>query len=857
MSMKLWPFRPDWSNGILERLTWRSDVMASTSGAEQRRPQRLTPRRELEASFLVHERLRSIFDQYVLRHGAEDWFIPLWYDVDKLERALPAAATIAKVAWENREFTAGGFAVIRPVTSAQYDKASLEYEIVKLVKIQEAEVVIVRGQQGTVARDWPVGAEVYPIRQGRFVSQPSTTVVTANTSSTNMSFLVTEPNEWDGTQDPSGYGMKYGYAYGRTINLHPMVPAKNLGKVADPAFLPVFEGFRVLNVQPDYNQDLTYSYDRLTEQLDNESGIPRLLDMAGFATPVQKHTWFLHGRAEHASFRTLLYFLRGKVRPIWLPTFGDDVQLIAPTPAGQLWMDIADIGYTEAGVPVTRQCLAIQMTNGTWFFRRIVGSAVVAGGERLELSEAFPLTLLPQQIYKISFMAVSRLEQDVVELDHQTDSAGLTRAVVTFRNVPDLRQYIPWQLARPPELRGCDDSCATMPRTEDLTNFGIPGSLWSESDMYSALLYSYKFFALGNSQRYLLEPNEPIQIEELEDYLGWAINLGIGSGNWVYNPELWEAFCAADFAAWKTLSRAEMELFLSTIFDPDQMEAVYGYSDSELRAFFFFSRVVLQYQTYVQMVSEFQTKHARNWLPFAALEATPETCITGALGRFCVQSTYHRDGAWKYPTNARGATSAYAGGVWHAVQGLDEENWPTAWVGSREWDDPMSILQLSHSYITTQVTGNGLHSSCGCIPLIFNEQHAGTREAVHGRDPRWVHWWHRAYAAWLTKKPWPNEIRLFLYDSLTGGLIRTIDLDVINIPVSGWADQYTRPANFHETPRPYPKTYSANMVLFRKSYGRESVVITDDDTFHQDPWVDQWNLVPLNSKGFVIEVYPR
>ncbi|ECV8069637.1 hypothetical protein ABQ22_25065, partial [Salmonella enterica subsp. enterica serovar Typhimurium] len=46
---------PNWKDGVTERIEWQTDVMISESGAEQRRPIRLHPRRSFEATFLRWE----------------------------------------------------------------------------------------------------------------------------------------------------------------------------------------------------------------------------------------------------------------------------------------------------------------------------------------------------------------------------------------------------------------------------------------------------------------------------------------------------------------------------------------------------------------------------------------------------------------------------------------------------------------------------------------------------------------------------------------------------------------------------------------------------------------------------------
>jgi len=850
MSIKLWPFRPDWEAGVLERLEWLTDMMASTKGAEQRRPQRLTPRRTFEATFLPHGRQRSVFDLLVMEKGNDDWYIPLWFDHDVLREDTPAALTELYTDYEDREFTAGGLAVIRPVTSADHEHHTFTYELVRVVNSKQNRLVVVRGQEGTVARDWPRGSEIYPVRQARFMDQPNVSIVSASIVSTNMKFVVTEPNEWHGGKHYSGYGDAYGRSYGKYRDVSPRTPAKNLGTVASPWFMPAFEGIRVMNAEPDYNQDMSYTYDRLLNILDNENGIPKYTDSLGFATPAQQHTWFLNGRAEQAAYRTMLYFLRGKVKPVWLPTFADDVQLIAPTPAGQNWIDIRKIGYTDGGrTVISRQCLAIQKNNGEWHFARITGCANVGDHERLELSMHFLEDLNPKDIYKISFMAVARLDQDGIEINHVTDNKGLAKSVITFRVAPNIRQYVPWAVTWPPTWRACDRTCAQMPRVENIVGFGLPNEDWSIEDTITTTQYAWLYYALCYSQKYI--STETLELDELQEYFAWALGGPFGGRPWVYNPQSVINSFNFQYYLWTGYNRAAQLQFLGTVLPDKFLEEIASFDDKKLYDYYIRQQMYWSYQTYMESGWQCQHQnvklHIRNWLPFKRLTEIPQSCKNNMLGKFCVQSTYTRSPIDRHPTNARGSHNVYAAGLIHEMLKHTSPEWPL----------DQTLLGQSYSHAIMPYNGNGLHSSCGCLALQFVESHNGLRTQLS--DPsddsqQKVLWWHRAEAAWLTPAPWPNQIRLLMYDSLTGYLLRTLDMDVENYPVSGYGTEFDRPAWHTEDDEfPEPQIYNANLVVFRKSYGRE-----DSQTLlHPDPWDNIWNVVPLNSKGFVVEVYPR
>lgn len=848
MSIKLWPFRPDWAAGVLERLEWLTDLMGSTKGAEQRRPQRLTPRRTFELTFLPHGRHRTIFDLYVNAKGNDDWYVPLWFDVDTTRNTLGVGDTAINTPYEDREFTKDGFAVLRPPTSSAHDHHTFTYEIVKIVGSRNNRLLVLRGQEGTEALEWPAGSEIYPIRKARFSDQPSASVVSASIVSTNFKFIVTEPNEYMPLKQTTGHNHAYGQAYGRKLVLIRQTPHLNLGAVATPSFMPDFEGFKVMNSTPDFNQDLSTSYDRLINVLDNQNGIPVSYDALGYSTPAQSHTWFLRGRAEQAAYRSMLYFLRGRVRPVWVPTFADDVQLIAPALAGTNWIDIKAIGYTKLSSKlVNRQALAIQKNDGTWLFNRIIhtneGLDPATDSERFELSENFTEDLRPEDIYKISFMAVARLDQDAIEINHETDNMGLAKSKTVFRVQPELRQYMPWAATWPPTWRACERACASMPRVQVDVGFGLPGSDWKIEDVIDTVEYSTRMLALADSQRWAV--TDTLESDELGAYSGWAISL-VGQAGWTYRPELYLQMFWLSLAAWRSASRSEMEAYLATVLIPEALADVEDWTTEYMRDYYLRRKLFSEYQSNMETIWSFQARHKRNWLPMRLLTEIPQSCKNDMLGKFCVQSIYTRSPIDRFPTNARGSHTIYGAGVNYHVEGIDEENWPT----------DLSLLGQSYTHTVMPYNGNGLHHSCGCLCLQFIEEHTGLRTAVERPidQPDNILWWHRAQISWLTPAPWPEKIRLFMYESLTGALLRTLDLDVINIPVTAYGDEFERlPWPTPGWSEPDPTTYTANLVVFRKTYGREP----DQSPFHADPWDGIWNVVPINSKGFIVEVYER
>lgn len=388
-----WAFAPDWADGITETLTWATDILQSESGVEQRRAIRLAPRRELAAPLYVEGRERQLLDMALFGWGARIWALPIWPDIQLLDQPVAAGALRLDCATANLDFAAGGLALLR-------GESAFAVETVQIAALDAGGLDLVRPTQ----QAWPAGSRLYPARAAQLVEAPSLTRLTDTVQSAEVRFLLMEPSDW-------------------------------------PAVLPatLYRGRPVLEQRPDESADLTANFARILATLDNGAAIPRTTDTAGRAFPVQGHRWLGMGRAERAAYRSLLYALRGRQVPVWLPSHADDLQLLAPVSDVATTLDVANIGYSRFGkAQPGRRDLRIELWDGRVFHRRITGATERdADTERLVLDAVLGVTVMPAQVARISWLVLCRLDSDSIEIHHETDSEGVASSALVFRGVRD------------------------------------------------------------------------------------------------------------------------------------------------------------------------------------------------------------------------------------------------------------------------------------------------------------------------------------------------------------------------------------------------------------------------------------
>jgi hypothetical protein len=388
-----WAFAPDWADGVTETLTWATDILQSESGVEQRRAIRLAPRRELAAPLYVEGRERQLLDLALFGWGARIWALPIWPDIQLLDADVPAGSTFIACQTAGLDFVAGGLALLRGEHAGQSE--TVEVQAVQVDGLQ---------LKRTTQQAWPAGSRLYPARAAQLVEAPSLTRLTDTVQSAEVRFLLMEPSDW-------------------------------------PAVLPTtrYRGRPVLEQRPDESEDLTANFARILTTLDNGAAIPRVTDTAGRAFPVQGHRWLGMGRAERAAYRSLLYALRGRQVPVWLPSHADDLQLRAPVSDVATTLDVANIGYSRFGkAQPGRRDIRLELWDGRVFHRRITGATELdADTERLALDATLGVTVTPAQVARISWLVLCRLDSDSIEIHHETDSEGVASSALVFRGVRD------------------------------------------------------------------------------------------------------------------------------------------------------------------------------------------------------------------------------------------------------------------------------------------------------------------------------------------------------------------------------------------------------------------------------------
>lgn len=386
-------FRPNWQDGLTESFVWVTDVLASDTGDEQRRSLRLSPGRFFETSFALWDAERTFFDLFLSNLGSQEMLFPLWHDIGRATG--PSGIGEHRLAFDTRwrEFTEGGFAVIQ-------GKDALTYEAVEISSVDDYGLQTV----APLAQAWGTGSPIMPLRRGRFDLTDSIgfTKVTSRVGTATFRINVTEPNDWPDSEET----------------------------------FAIYAGYPVFTTTPDVRDNLDLSFTRNIATLGNDFGKSFYADIADRAFLAQAHAWFLKGRETQAQFRDFMFRMRGRAHAFWLPTFNDDLLLAAPAASAATTIEVHKVGYGYTGGPGPgREYIAIFMYDGTVKTRKVTGLSMpsLPTREKLQLDAALGSDISPATVRAISFMDLARFDQDQFDLQHHTDTDGLTTVSAVFK----------------------------------------------------------------------------------------------------------------------------------------------------------------------------------------------------------------------------------------------------------------------------------------------------------------------------------------------------------------------------------------------------------------------------------------
>lgn len=387
---------PNWSNGIIERVNYLTDVMSSETAVEQRRAIREFPRRSIEASFMRSDVLRARMDQFFVGVGRSEFMLPLWHEQFRTTLPIIAGETyhqfpVVGDTLDFREFLAGDLVLI---TSGD----PLTQEVCKIASVDAITGHLVWQVAPTL--NWPAGARLMPLRRAVMVDKPNMSNMVDRIGSVSVRFDL---------QDPM-------------TNIVP-----NWG-LCTPMW----------HFDLDWSSPLVMDYDRATFMLDNSSGPVTYTDAGRRSEVTTRVNLTMYGRRDLYSLRQFIAAARGKAVRFYAPTFTHD--LIPANDMTGAYLDVKSVGFSEVMTTPqwARKVIEIKFNNGAppiYRFITLVSEATLSGErvDRIYVDAALP-SIAKSTVSTIRFIVPSRFDQDGFEFNHLVDASAVVRLAIVLQS---------------------------------------------------------------------------------------------------------------------------------------------------------------------------------------------------------------------------------------------------------------------------------------------------------------------------------------------------------------------------------------------------------------------------------------
>lgn len=408
---RFWPLAPNWDFPIIETLVWDTHVLPSDTGVEQRLVNKGgLPRAEYEISYLVDRHRFRKLQTELLNLGSNPIALPLWQERHIIGHASDDLQYSSMMRRDTGGFGGDDIPIYLGVINGRDpdDWVWFEGEYVGGEAFTHAGPYYHPRGTGLAPNLQITGTNIMPVIIAHIIGTPRVDLVTDSVATVTVRFRSRDS-----------------------------IRATPTGRYPLGEYL----GAGMLLEGPDWREKMPVDFEQNLSTYESPMSSTYLIQSRGRRTKtVRSYNWTLIGREKLFEFRSLLSSLKGRAISIWVPSFSDDLALSHSYIAGSTSLPLVAIGMPrrDGGVlPAGMRDIAIRLHSGTTYYARItrVNQGAEAGEETAILEAALPVSISPHEVDRISYLVLSRLAQDRVELHHPTDEKGITTATTSWAHV--------------------------------------------------------------------------------------------------------------------------------------------------------------------------------------------------------------------------------------------------------------------------------------------------------------------------------------------------------------------------------------------------------------------------------------
>lgn len=376
----LWPLVPNWASGLKETYEFKTEIITSRNGTEQRRALRTTPRRKVEYSSIVTDAALLRMEGLLARHQADVLYGADFVRGVKTTSALPLSANTVSVR------SVPPWLVVGASVALSYKRDS------RLFTVQS-----VTGLTVTFVENSPVsfgaGSRLSRVVAGYINTNLATARVTGTVATVSSTFEpdpATEPVD-EGALNPEHW----------------------------------FDGREVLTLRPNWTRSPTVTYAHDIETVDYGRGRVARFTPVAFGTTTCQATYLARSVAEAGAMRQFFARMKGRRGEFYMPTWTADMRLASAVPALSTQMRVVGRQtFDDYASDTSRRSIMVMTRDGFSVALKFDSISLDGSNSVLHLTDTYPFDLVPDDVAMISWLPVRRLATDTLTIEWMTDEVA-------------------------------------------------------------------------------------------------------------------------------------------------------------------------------------------------------------------------------------------------------------------------------------------------------------------------------------------------------------------------------------------------------------------------------------------------
>lgn len=372
----IFAFAPDWSDPVVDKYEFLTQIIESENGIEKRHRLRTNPRRSIEYRMLMDQQEKRWLERYLWTWKGRAFAVPIWQDCKRTTTLTGIGSlNIDMDTTDYTSFKEGGLAIF--VIGYNNNEA------VEIVSVNPTSLTLIRG----TAKTWPIGTRVYPAQTGRMRDDISMNQPTADITYGQIRFELVDNTILPAVDAPLAY--KDGY---------------------------------ILERRPNRVSDLDVSWQSKYGLVDFNIAQPFVDDRAGFPDQVTRLSFIDQGRAEVWFWMEWMMARAGKWSKFWMSSNSRDFKVVSFIDFNDNALEVEDNQYRDFYAFASGKAdIAIKTRDGQTHYREITSAQekapVGSGIELLGIDAQLGTDYAPEDVLMVSFLSPVRLDSDSVELN--------------------------------------------------------------------------------------------------------------------------------------------------------------------------------------------------------------------------------------------------------------------------------------------------------------------------------------------------------------------------------------------------------------------------------------------------------